>query len=200
MIKRSFDLCFAIIGILLLLPFFLIISIVIKIESKGPVFFVQERVGQNNIDFNLYKFRTMYEGSQQKGLLTIGNNDSRTTKVGSFLRKFKFDELPQLFNIIKGNMSFVGPRPELRYFVNFYKNEDFEVLKLKPSITGIATLKYINESELIKASTNAEAYYINEIIPDKLRLNKRYLEEKSFCLDIKLILLTLNKLFKIVVF
>ncbi|WP_229731275.1 sugar transferase [Hyunsoonleella pacifica] len=188
-----FDLFFALIGLILLSPFLIIIAIVIKLDSKGPILFIQERVGQHNKDFNIYKFRTMYLKSQKKGLLTIGDNDSRVTKIGYFLRKYKIDEFPQLVNIIKGEMSFVGPRPELRYYVNFYKPEDLIIFKLKPGITGLASLEYRDEVELLKKAEDPEKYFIETIIPDKLSYNKRYLKQRHFLFDLKLIFKTIYR-------
>src|SRR5690606_15215814 len=157
MIKRTFDLVFSVIGLLVLSPILLLIAFLIKIDSKGPVFFIQERVGKHNKNFSIYKFRTMYTASQNQGLLTLGNHDSRITRVGFFLRRYKIDELPQLINILIGNMSFVGPRPDLRYFVNFYNEGDYIVFSAKPGLTGFASLKYCNEAELLNASENPES-------------------------------------------
>lgn len=193
MIKRGFDFIFALLGVVILLPLLLIIAIVIKLDSKGPVLFIQERVGQHNTEFNIYKFRTMYMKSQKKGLLTIGDHDSRVTKIGYFLRKYKIDEFPQLINIIKGDMSFVGPRPELRYYVNFYKPEDLAIFELKPGITGLASLKYRNEVELLKKAEDPERFFIETIIPDKLRYNKIYLKKRNFFFDLKLMFMTFFK-------
>ncbi|MBC3758968.1 sugar transferase [Hyunsoonleella sp. SJ7] len=191
MIKRGFDFTFAFIGLVLLFPILILIALLIKLDSPGPVLFVQGRVGKGNKDFKIYKFRTMRTQSDKKGLLTIGNNDSRVTKVGYFLRRYKIDEFPQLLNIIKGDMSFVGPRPELRHYVNYYKDEDLEIFKVRPGITGLASLKYRNEVELLKKAENPEAYFINTIIPDKLKYNKLYIKNRNFFLDLKLILLTI---------
>ena len=194
-IKRVFDIVFSLTALIWLAPLLLLISILIKITSHGPVFFIQKRVGLNNGDFNIIKFRTMKQNPSNEGFLTIGNDDSRITKIGLFLRKFKLDELPQLINVLKGDMSMVGPRPELRYFVNLYSKEDLEVLKVKPGITGLASIKYSNEAELLKSAKNPEAFYLNEILPHKLKLNKQYIKEQSFILDLKLILLTIPKIF-----
>ena len=163
------DVVFSIIGLLILLPFLIIIAILIKVDSKGPILFIQGRVGKNNKDFNIFKFRTMRVQSQTKGLLTLGNNDSRITKIGYFLRRYKIDEFPQLINILKGDMSFVGPRPELRYYVNFYSDDDLKIFAVRPGITGLASLKYRNEVELLEAADNPEDFFINTIIPDKLK-------------------------------
>lgn len=193
MIKRIFDFLFAFLGLVLLFPLLVIITVFIKLDSKGPILFIQARVGQHNKEFNIYKFRTMYLKSQKKGLLTIGDNDSRVTKIGYFLRKYKIDEFPQLINIIKGDMSFVGPRPELRYYVNFYTEDDMVIFKLKPGITGLASLEYRDEVELLKKAKDPEKYFIETIIPDKLSYNKRYLKQQNFLFDIKLIFKTIYK-------
>ncbi|MFV9551035.1 sugar transferase [Algibacter sp. PT7-4] len=193
MIKRLFDVILSLIGIILIFPVCLIISILIKLDSKGSVLFIQSRVGKNNSDFNIYKFRTMKVESNKKGLLTLGNNDARVTKIGYFLRRYKIDEFPQLINIFKGDMSFVGPRPELRYYVNFYNEDDLKILQVRPGITGLASLKYRNEVELLKAAKNPEEYFIKTIIPDKLKYNKEYIKRQSFLFDLKLIGLTIIK-------
>jgi lipopolysaccharide/colanic/teichoic acid biosynthesis glycosyltransferase len=191
--KRGFDIIFSIIGLLIVAPLLLIIAIIIKLDSKGPVLFIQGRVGKNNQDFLIYKFRTMRLLSESEGLLTLGNKDNRVTKIGYFLRRYKIDEFPQLINILKGDMSFVGPRPELRYYVNFYTPDDLKIFVVRPGITGLASLKYRNEVELLKAAPNPEEYYINTIIPDKLKYNKAYIKNRSFFFDLKLIFITIIK-------
>ncbi|MFI0429156.1 sugar transferase [Mariniflexile sp. HMF6888] len=191
--KRCFDVICAIIGLMILAPFLLLISILIKLDSKGPILFIQGRVGKNNTDFNIYKFRTMRMQSETKGLLTLGNRDSRITKIGYVLRRYKIDEFPQLINILKGDMSFVGPRPELRYYVNFYNEDDMEIFAVRPGITGLASLKYRNEVELLKAAENPEEFFINTIIPDKLKFNKEYIKKRNFFFDLKLIFITIIK-------
>ena len=191
--KRIFDVIFSILGLILLAPLLLLIALIIKLDSKGPIFFIQGRVGKNNKDFLIYKFRTMRVLSESKGLLTLGDNDNRITKIGYFLRRYKIDEFPQLINILKGDMSFVGPRPELRYYVNFYSPDDLQIFAVRPGITGLASLKYRNEVELLKAAENPEAYYINTIIPDKLKYNKMYIKNRNFFFDLKLIGLTIIK-------
>ncbi len=193
MLKRCFDVVFSILGLCILSPILIFIAVLIKIDSKGPVLFVQERVGKNNIDFNIFKFRTMRVQSQKKGLLTLGNNDSRITKIGYFLRRYKIDEFPQLINILKGDMSFVGPRPELRYYVNFYNEDDMQIFAVRPGITGLASLKYRNEVELLKAVENPEDFFIHTIIPDKLKYNKEYIRKRNFFFDLKLIGITIIK-------
>ena len=189
--KRWFDVICSLIGLLLLAPILLAIAIIIKLDSRGPVLFIQGRVGKNNKDFHIYKFRTMKLQSESKGLLTLGNHDSRITKVGYFLRRYKIDEFPQLFNILKGDMSFVGPRPELRYYVNFYNEDDFKIFAVRPGITGLASLKYRNEVELLKAADDPENFFIKTIIPDKLKYNKEYIKKRNFFFDLKLIFSTI---------
>lgn len=193
MIKRIFDAFFSGLGLIVLAPFLLIIAIIIKCDSKGPILFIQPRVGLHNKNFNIFKFRTMYIESENKGLLTIGNRDSRITKVGYFLRRYKIDEFPQLINIIKGDMSFVGPRPELRKYVNYYTKEDMIVLSVKPGITGLASIEYRNEVELLKSAKDPEIFFIQSIIPEKNKLNKEYIAKKSFWFDLKLIVITILK-------
>ena len=191
MIKRSFDIVFSLLRLILLLPLLLIIAFIIKSESKGPIFFRQSRVGENNVDFKIFKFRTMYIGSDKKGLLTVGDRDPRVTKVGFFLRKYKLDELPQLINVLLGHMSFVGPRPEVRHYVNYYSESDLNILSVKPGITDYASIYFRNEVELLKASNDPENYYIDVILPKKITLNKKYIENKNLLIDIKIILKTL---------
>lgn len=191
MIKRLFDIIFSALGILVLLPFFLIIAIIIVADSKGGIFYLQERVGKNESTFKLFKFRSMYTESDKKGLLTVGARDNRITKVGYFLRKTKIDELPQLFNVLIGNMSMVGPRPEVRKFVNLYNSEQKKVLSIRPGITDYASIAYRNENELLAQSDNPEKTYIEKIMPDKLQLNLKYIAEQNLWTDIKIILKTI---------
>ncbi|WP_027136472.1 sugar transferase [Gaetbulibacter saemankumensis] len=187
MLKRSFDIFFSTLGLVLLSPLFLCLAILIKFNSKGPVFFKQNRVGLHNKDFKIYKFRTMKLNSEFDGLLTIGNKDSRITKVGLFLRRYKIDELPQLYNILKGDMSFVGPRAELRHFVNYYNEDDLNIFSVRPGLTGLASLNFRNEVELLKNQKAPEIYYIKNIIPAKLKFNKVYLKKSSFLFDLKIL-------------
>jgi lipopolysaccharide/colanic/teichoic acid biosynthesis glycosyltransferase len=194
MIKRLFDIVVSFIGLVFLLPEFIIIAIFIVIESHGGVFFLQKRVGKNNKDFKIFKFRTMFSDSDKKGLLTVGNNDTRITKTGLILRKYKLDELPQLINVLIGNMSLVGPRPEVRKYVNLYNSEQMKVLNVKPGITDPASLKYSNENEILANFDNPEKAYIEEIMPTKLKLNLEYIKNRSFASDFKIILDTLRKI------
>jgi lipopolysaccharide/colanic/teichoic acid biosynthesis glycosyltransferase len=193
MIKRSFDVIFSSLGFIVLAPILCVIAIIIKFDSKGPVLFIQPRVGLHNKNFNIFKFRTMYMESENKGLLTIGNRDSRITKVGFFLRRYKIDEFPQLINIIKGDMSFVGPRPELRKYVNYYSPEDMIIFSVRPGITGLASIEFRNEVELLKSPKNPETFFIESIIPEKNKLNKIYISNYNFWLDLKLIFITIFK-------
>lgn len=194
MAKRSFDILFSAIGLLFFLPFFLLISIIILLESRGGIFYFQNRVGKNNVDFKLYKFRTMFTNSDKAGLITVGMRDSRITRVGYYLRKYKLDELPQLLNVLEGTMSFVGPRPEVRKYVSLYTEEQKRVLSVKPGITDYASIEYSNENELLGQSDNPDQLYIDTIMPAKLKLNLKYIDELSLRTDIKLILLTIKKI------
>lgn len=196
MIKRIFDIIFSLLGIILLLPLLFLIAIFLKIESKGPVFYFQTRVGKNNIDFRIFKFRTMIVGSDKKGLLTIGDRDPRVTKVGYFLRKYKFDELPQLINVLANDMSLVGPRPEIRQYVDYYSDDDFLILSVKPGITDLASIYFRNEVELLKNTNDPETLYIRTILPKKLELNKKYINSNNLLKDIKIILTTIQAIFK----
>jgi lipopolysaccharide/colanic/teichoic acid biosynthesis glycosyltransferase len=194
--KRIFDIFFSSFGILALLPLFLLISILIKITSKGPVFFVQKRVGKNGKLFNLYKFRTMFLNAEKMGASITSKDDKRITKIGFFLRKYKIDEFPQLFNVLKGDISFVGPRPELQKFVEYYKNDYEEILKIKPGITDYAAIKFSNENDLIRDKENPEAFYVEKILPEKIKLYKKYLSEMNLINDVKIIFLTIINILK----
>lgn len=196
MLKRIFDIFFSVIGILIVSPFMLIVFLLVVSESRGGFFFFQKRVGRNNIDFNLIKIRTMYKDSDKKGLLTVGEDDKRITKTGRFLRKFKFDELPQLFNILSGKMSFVGPRPEVRKYVDMYNAEQLKVLSVKPGLTDYSSLIYYDENDIISKFDNFEEVYINTIMPRKLKLNLIYIKNQNMGLDISIILKTLLKWFR----
>ncbi len=196
MFKRTFDFTCSLVGLVLLLPFFLIISLWIKLDSRGGIFYKQLRVGRYNKDFYLYKFRTMANGSDKKSLITIGNDDSRITSAGRFLRKYKVDELPQLINVLKGDMSLVGPRPEVRKYVDLYSEQQMKVLNARPGITDIASIKFRNENEILKNQENPEQYYMEILMPEKLNLNLQYLSERSFFGDILLIINTFFKIIK----
>lgn len=188
--KRLFDIIISLIMLVVGLPFGILIALVIVCDSKGKVFYKQERVGRNNVDFQLYKFRTMYEESDHGSLITVGSNDVRITNFGLFLRKYKIDEFPQLLNILKGEMSIVGPRPEVRKYVDMYTPEQMKVLSVRPGLTDYASIRYVDENALLAASDNPEQTYINEIMPDKLALNLKYIQDQSLWVDMKIILKT----------
>ncbi|MFN9114962.1 MAG: sugar transferase [Bacteroidota bacterium] len=192
--KRGFDFICSLIGILILSPVFVVIWIWIKLESEGPALFLQTRVGKNNKDFKLYKFRTMYVNAEAKGQLTVGMRDPRITGAGYVLRKYKLDELPQLFNVLEGTMSLVGPRPEVRKYVDMYTSTQMQVLNVKPGITDLASIQFINENELLAKAEHPEEYYINEIMPAKLRINMEYVHNRAFFKDLLLIFKTLSKI------
>lgn len=193
--KRLFDVVFSFIGLLILLPLFVVVAILIKIDNSGPVFFIQERIGKNFKPFNLYKFRSMVMDAPEKGISITAGGDSRITKIGKFLRKTKIDELPQLVNVLKGDMSFVGPRPEMKKYVDIFKEEYKEILKVKPGITDIASLNYRDEESVLKDKEGPEEYYINVLLPEKIKLSKEYIKNASLTYDLKLIFLTLFRLF-----
>ena len=182
-------------GLLTLFPFLLLLSIFILFDSRGGVFYFQKRVGRNNRDFSLIKFRTMITGADKNGLITVGNNDVRITPVGKFLRKYKIDELPQLINILMGDMSFVGPRPEVRKYVEMYNEEQRKVLRLRPGLTELASLEYFHENEMLSKTNDPEKTYIEEIMPHKLALNLKYIEKQNFFFDLGIIFKTIAKIF-----
>lgn len=194
--KRIFDIFFSIIGLILLFPFFLIIALMILIDSPGGVFFKQQRVGKDNVDFYLFKFRSMKTGADKRGLLTVGERDSRITRMGYFIRKYKIDELPQLLNVLRGDMSLVGPRPEVRKYVDLYDDNQKVVLKVKPGVTDYASILYSNENELLAKAANPEQMYIEEILPAKLKLNIKYINDHGFFGDLKIIFETFGKIIK----
>ena len=163
---RFFDILFSLLGLLILFPLLVIIYILIIIESRGGGFYIQNRVGKEGVDFKLLKFRSMHKGADKEGLITIGGRDSRMTKIGVFIRRFKLDELPQLFNVLKGDMSLVGPRPELRHFVDLYTPQQRKVLSVRPGITDYASIEYVNENFILGSAINPEKAYIEEILPD----------------------------------
>ncbi len=197
MIKRGFDIFFSSIGIFFLFPAFLFISLFIVIESRGGIFFSQKRVGRDNRDFFLLKFRTMKTGSEKGSQLTIGSRDPRITNVGYFLRKNKLDELPQLINVFLGDMSFVGPRPEVRKYVDLYTPEQKRILSLKPGITDYSSIFYSDESELLSKAANPEEFYISRVMPEKIKMSLKYLENGGIGADFKIIFLTILKILRI---
>lgn len=193
---RFFDFLFAFLGILFLLPFFLIIYLLVIAETNGGGFYFQNRVGKDGKDFKLIKFRSMRVGADNNGLITVGGRDPRITKVGYFIRSFKLDELPQLFNVLFGSMSLVGPRPEVRKYVNLYTNEQKKVLQVRPGITDYASIQYADENVILGLADNPEKIYVEQIMPDKIRLNMKYIQDQSLKEYFKIIFLTVKKIFK----
>lgn len=188
--KRLFDVVASGVGLFLLSPLFLLVAIWIKLDSPGPVFYRQVRVGQYNQDFRIFKFRSMRVGADKGSLVTIGGRDPRVTRSGYFIRKFKIDELPQLINVFIGDMSLVGPRPEVRHYVDYWTKEQLRVLDVRPGITDPASIKFRNENELLEKAEDPEKYYIEVIMQEKLRLYLEYVEKHNFWFDIKLIFQT----------
>ncbi|MFM7015233.1 MAG: sugar transferase [Bacteroidota bacterium] len=194
MIKRLFDLLITIPLLVMVMPILLLISLLIKVNSKGPVFYLQTRVGLNSQDFKIFKFRTMHINADKAGLLTVGGRDPRVTPIGYYLRKYKLDELPQLINVVLGTMSLVGPRPEVRKYVELYNLEQQKVLTVKPGITDYASIEYSEENDLLAKSNDPERTYIEDIMPAKLLLNQQYITEKSLITDVKIIWKTFTKI------
>ena len=194
--KRIFDILLSGIGLLLLSPLFFVLSLWIKSDSPGPVFYKQRRVGRGNQDFVLYKFRSMAIGADRKGLITVGGHDPRVTRSGYYIRKYKFDELPQLINVFKGDMSLVGPRPEVRKYVEMYTPEQMKVLTQRPGITDPASIKHRNENELLATAEHPEEFYTKVIMQDKLAINLQYLESRTLFKDFKIILNTFVSILK----
>ncbi len=191
--KRIFDLLFSFIVLVIFLPVGIILTVSIVLESRGGAFYFQERVGKNGVLFSLWKFRTMRKDADKLGKLTVGMRDPRITKMGYFIRKTKLDEFPQFINVLLGEMSVVGPRPEVKEYVDLYTKEQAEILKVKPGITDEASLVYFKENELLGNSSNPRETYIQEIMPAKIALNKKYLEHPTFANDIKIIWKTFLK-------
>ena len=194
MLKRIFDIIFSILGLIIFLPLFLIIALLIKKDDKGPIFYRGERIGQFGKPFRIFKFRTMVVNADKIGGPSTADDDPRITKIGKFLRKYKLDELPQLINVLKGEMSFVGPRPEVPFYVNMFTEEEKKILTVKPGITDWASLWDSDEGEILAGSSEPEKTYMEKIRPEKLRLQLKYVNEHSFFVDLKIILETLTKL------
>jgi lipopolysaccharide/colanic/teichoic acid biosynthesis glycosyltransferase len=194
MIKRSCDIILSVLGLLFLLPVFFIVPILIKFNTPGPAFFKQTRVGRNFNNFQIFKFRTMFVNADTLGPGITSKDDARVTQIGKFLRRYKIDELPQIFNVIKGEMSIVGPRPELPRYVGLYPSEYSQILQVKPGITDIASLTYRNEENLLDQHDFSELYYTHTILPNKICLSLNYVQNSSLFYDFKIILLTLKKI------
>ena len=191
---RFFDFILSLVGLVVVAPIFIVLAIWIKIDSQGPVFYKQVRVGQNGIDFGLFKFRSMVVDADKKGLITVGGRDPRITRSGYFIRKYKLDELPQLINVLLGDMSLVGPRPEVRKYVELYTDEQQKVLSVKPGITDYASIEYMDENEILGKSNDPEKTYIEEIMPEKIKYNMKYIQNKNVSEYFKIIFLTLLKI------
>jgi lipopolysaccharide/colanic/teichoic acid biosynthesis glycosyltransferase len=195
-VKRLLDLLFALLLIITLLPIMLVIGLIVVLSSKGPALFKQERVGRLKVNFMILKFRTMKTDSEQAGQLTVGGKDPRVTGIGYILRKFKIDEWPQLWNIMVGEMSFVGPRPEVPKYVSLYTEDQLRVLDARPGLTDLASVVYFSENELLSKADDAEKEYIENIMQEKLRLNLKHIDSQSFGKDIKVIGMTLLRLIR----
>ena len=194
--KRIFDILVSVIVLLIFLPFGIIVSVLIALGSRGGVFYTQERVGRSGKLFGLYKFRTMRKDADKAGRLTVGMRDKRITKVGYFLRKTKLDEFPQFLNVLKGQMSVVGPRPEVQEYVDHYTKAQLDILSVRPGITDYASLEYFNESKLLGESNDPQKTYIEEIMPAKIKLNRKYLERPTVGHDIQIMWKTFLKIIR----
>jgi lipopolysaccharide/colanic/teichoic acid biosynthesis glycosyltransferase len=192
---RFFDIVLSVLGLVLCLPLFIVVALCISLDSRGGVLYSQPRVGRNNKDFRLLKFRSMRTDSDKTSGITIGSRDSRITRVGYYLRRLKLDELPQLINVLTGEMSLVGPRPEIRKYVDLYTDEQRRVLTVKPGITDYASLEFINENEILGKSSHPEKQYIEEIMPAKIGLNMKFINDPSLSNYFRILSLTLKKIF-----
>ena len=191
---RFFDLIFSIMGLVILSPLFIVLYLLIRIESKGGGFYSQERIGKNGKPFKLYKFRSMRIGSDKKGLITIGEKDNRITKTGFILRKYKLDELPQLWNVFIGDMSLVGPRPEVKKYTDLYTEEQKQVLHVRPGITDWASIKYVDENKILGESKTPDEAYVNLIMPNKIKLNMVYIQNQTLGEYFKIIFATFKEI------
>jgi len=193
---RLCDILFSLFGLLFLTPLFLIVAIWIVIDNPGPVFYRQQRVGKDGKDFGLLKFRSMRVGADKMSLITIGDRDPRVTRAGYYIRKYKLDELPQLWNVLIGDMSLVGPRPEVRRYVDLYTEEQRRVLSVRPGITDYASIEYIDENRLLAQSADPDKTYIEQIMPAKIQLNMRYIAHQTLGEYFKIIVLTITKIIR----
>lgn len=191
---RFFDIIFSIIGLVILSPLFIVLYLLIRIESKGGGFYSQERIGKNGKPFKLYKFRSMRIGSDKKGLITIGEKDNRITKTGFILRKYKLDELPQLWNVFIGDMSLVGPRPEVKKYTDLYAEEQKQVLQVRPGITDWASIKYVDENKILGEAKDPDEAYVNLIMPNKIKLNMVYIQHQTLGEYFKIIFTTFKEI------
>lgn len=193
---RLCDIIFSLLGLIILIPVLLAVILLIAIDDPGPVFFCQKRVGKDGKDFEMIKFRSMYNEQEATSLITIGENDSRITRIGHYLRRYKIDELPQLWNVLIGDMSLVGPRPEVRRYVNMYTVEQRRVLSVRPGITDYASIEYIDENRLLAQADDPDKTYIEQIVPAKIALNMRYIEHQTLSEYFKIIFLTFTKIIR----
>lgn len=192
--KRLFDIIASGLGLIVLSPLFAVLAVWIKADSPGPVFYRQTRVGRGNRDFRLYKFRSMRPDSDRLGLITVGGHDPRVTRSGYYIRKYKLDEFPQLINVFLGDMSLVGPRPEVRKYVDMYTPEQMRVLTVRPGITSLASIRYRNENDILAAASDPDRCYIEQVMPDKLAIDLEYVDRATFWNDIKLIFSTFREI------
>lgn len=188
---RILDFLFSFLGLIVLTPILILLCLWVKFDSPGPIFYIQKRVGLNGKDFNLFKFRSMRVNADKLGLLTVGGRDPRITNSGFYIRKYKMDELPQLFNVLVGDMSLVGPRPEVRTYVDLYNQEQLKVLSVRPGITDEASIAFRNENEILALSTDPEQTYINEIMPEKIKLNQKFISNPSLLNYFRIIIRTI---------
>ena len=194
--KRIFDIVVSLVGLILLLPLLVFVAVLIKLDSRGPIFFRQQRIGMAFRPFQILKFRTMIDNAQRRGGLITFARDTRITRVGRILRQTKIDELPQLINVLRGDMTFVGPRPEVPEFVELFRQDYEEILTVRPGMTDLASLKYRDEAAVLGHCNNSQEEYLRHVLPDKINLNKEYIRRSSFFFDLTLILKTLLKLFE----
>jgi lipopolysaccharide/colanic/teichoic acid biosynthesis glycosyltransferase len=194
--KRVFDVVASLVGLLVLSPIFFGVALLIKLDSKGPIFFRQERMGRNLRPFRIYKFRTMFRNAPLLGGTLTAGRDSRITKVGLFLRKTKIDELPQLFNVLRGDMSLVGPRPEVPRYVDLFRTDYENILSIRPGITDLASLKYRDEQMILGFAADPEREYVERVLPDKIALAKEYIRKSSFLFDVSVLLKTVLEIIK----
>ena len=191
---RTLDILFSLVGLILLSPLFVVLYVMIRFESKGGGFYSQQRIGKNGVPFRLYKFRSMRTGSDSKGLITVGERDSRITRTGLFIRKYKLDELPQLWNVLIGDMSLVGPRPEVEKYTRLYTTEQRKVLSVRPGITDWASIEYVDENRILGAADDPDRAYVEQIMPDKIALNMRYINNHTVFEYLHIILATLKSI------
>ena len=193
--KRILDIVVSLIGLICFFPLLLLVAILVKLDSPGPIFFKQERIGMRFRPFQILKFRTMVQDSSTRGKSITVGDDPRITRVGWFLRKTKIDELPQLINVLRGEMTFVGPRPEVPQYVELFRNDYEEILKIRPGITDLASIKYRDEATLLGRCENPEEEYVTRVLPDKINLGKEYVRQSSVFFDLTLIFKTFLRLF-----